>query len=831
MLLWVDMKKILSLAIFVGLFAVLFVPLVITNQMYFPFISGKGFVFRGIVEIIFALWLILITFDTTYRPRVSAIFGSVLAFLAVMGIATIFAENPYKSFWSNFERMEGYITLLHLAAYFVVLGTMMRDRMWNWFWHTSIGVSLFLGLYGLLQLSGTLVINQGGVRLDGTLGNAAYFAAYMLFSIFVTLFYLFSKRHLESRAIVASWAVGIGVFFGLVVRMVKRAPEEALLFGQTMTYSDAIAKFPAWTWYVLVLGIGTVIYLYYKRNIFTKVRPLLYIIPVVLQFAMLYYTATRGAMIGLVAGVTVACVLFARRHTESEMLRRNARRGLVLLLVLLVLFVGFRSSNFVRESQTLARFATLVSVESLQSQAGPRLMVWNMAWEGFKERPFIGWGQENFNFVFNKYYDPGMYAQEQWFDRTHNIFLDWLVAGGALGLLAYISLYAAAIYYIWQSSTRGFLREFFARMWYRFTGVAQNSVFSYSERVLLTALLTAYFVQNFFVFDNITTYILFFTVLAFIHQHVAHESERLQFIVPQKMRGACVILVLVLFGTILYSSNSKQVYANQTLIAAITPGISIEKSMYYFDTVLAVPSFSREEVHEQYVQVAIREAGSSRHSQEERVALYESARDAMESLITKVPNNARLLIFQASLFDAYGDTERAEEYVQRAISFSPTKQSFWRMLGAIQLNAGKEDEALQSFDTAFELAPANHELRTTYGLLLLDKNRKTRADEVLLRDLNASEDRFIPNDQIVGFYFDRYQDYVSVLEIRKAAVDADPNNPQMHLSLAAAYLSLGNNAKAIVAIQKAIELDPGFKTQGEYFISEIQAGRNPASRK
>ena len=112
-----------------------------------------------------------------------------------------------------------------------------------------------------------------------------------------------------------------------------------------------------------------------------------------------------------------------------------------------------------------------------------------MAYQGFKERPALGWGQENFNYVFNKYYNPKMYDQEQWFDRTHNVFFDWLVAGGALGILSYLSIFFAVIYSLWKRN---------------------GSNLSIAEESILTGLLVGYFFQNLFVFDNVTSYILFF---------------------------------------------------------------------------------------------------------------------------------------------------------------------------------------------------------------------------------------------------------------------------------------------------------------------------------
>jgi thioredoxin-like negative regulator of GroEL len=55
----------------------------------------------------------------------------------------------------------------------------------------------------------------------------------------------------------------------------------------------------------------------------------------------------------------------------------------------------------------------------------------------------------------------------------------------------------------------------------------------------------------------------------------------------------------------------------------------------------------------------------------------------------------------------------------------------------------------------------------------------------------------------------------------------DPGNWQNHLQLAAVYLEVGQRQQAIAELQKAIDINEEFRQQGEYFISEIRAGRNP----
>src|SRR3989344_1353074 len=130
-------KYILKNLIFIGLFFVPFIPFLVFSVFFFPFIVTKAFAFRIIVEIIFAVWLLLAFLDENYRPKKSVILYGVLAFLVTIGFADLLGVAPVKSFWSNFERMEGFITLLHLGAFFLVIGSMFQEIDWKRWWNTS----------------------------------------------------------------------------------------------------------------------------------------------------------------------------------------------------------------------------------------------------------------------------------------------------------------------------------------------------------------------------------------------------------------------------------------------------------------------------------------------------------------------------------------------------------------------------------------------------------------------------------------------------------------------------------------------------------------------
>ena len=103
------MKDVLKAVVVAGLFAVPFLTLYVENDYFFPFITGKNFWFRIIVDVTFAAWVILALYESKYRPRISGITWSFGILLIIMFFANLFGVHPQSSFWCNFERMDGYV--------------------------------------------------------------------------------------------------------------------------------------------------------------------------------------------------------------------------------------------------------------------------------------------------------------------------------------------------------------------------------------------------------------------------------------------------------------------------------------------------------------------------------------------------------------------------------------------------------------------------------------------------------------------------------------------------------------------------------------------------
>ncbi|MBI2046274.1 MAG: O-antigen ligase family protein [Parcubacteria group bacterium] len=729
-----NINTILRRIIIGGIFLVPFIPLIVVPSMFFPFITGKNFAFRIIIEIVFALWLILAYRDSSHRPRFSWVFAAVSAFVGIITLADFLGENIYKSFWSNFERMEGLITIWHLGAYVLVAGTVLNtQRLWWWFANTSIGASAIVSIYSIVQLVRTLSLHQGS-RLDATLGNPTYLAVYMLFHIFILAFLLFRHRG-------AQWVKWI--------------------YGALMTA----------------------------------------------ELVVLYYTATRGTILGLIGGALLAAFLVMVFGKEYPRARKITAGVFIGILALAGAFLAARNTEFVKTSPVLSRFAN-ISPSEVTTQS--RFIIWGMSIQGFKEHPILGWGQENYNLVFNKYFEPRLWRQEPWFDRSHNIFFDWLIAGGLLGLLSYLSLFGAILYYLWRKSS--------------------DNHFSLVDKSILTGLLAGYFFHNVFVFDNLISYILFFSMLAYMHAMAVETAKANAFVnnngeeMTNKHAGLIFgPIVLIALVSVLYVVNIKGILTAQSLLQALAPHQEgPEKNLEFYKKALSYETFGTSETREQLLQAAS-QAADINVSPDLKQQFAALGGDEMQKQIKQMPNDARYQIFMASFLNRTGNFDAAIPYALRAIELSPKKQAMYFELATSYLNKKEYDKSLATLKTAFEFDQTYDRALVVYAMAALYAGQNDLAKELLVSVYGTM---IIDDDRLIGAYAATGQ-YDKVIAIWKLRLEKDPNNPQYHLSLGASYLQIGERQQAINEIQKVIIINPQFKDKGEYFINEIRAGRNP----
>lgn len=727
------MKDILQGVVFVGLFLIPFLPIYVENDFFFPYITGKNFGFRIIVEVIFASWILLALYDENYRPKFSWILTAFAGFLGVMAVANAFGAYPLQSFWSNFERMDGWMTLVHLFMFIAVAGSVLTTKkLWSYFFHVSVAVATLVALHGLAQYFGVIEGPASSrIRIDSRLGNAAYMAVYMLFHIFI-VFWLFVRSKV-------------------------------------------------------------------------RLHQMLYLLVAAILAITLLFTGTRGTFLGFVGGTAVAVAYVALFGRAYPQLRKAAIIACIAMAVLAGGFFVMKDSTFVQNNLALARIANI----DLGRDLVVRGTIWSMAWEGVKERPILGWGQSNFNFVFNKEYDPSLYAAESWFDRTHNIVLDWLIAGGVLGLLTYFLIFFAALYYLF---------------WQPLFEKNEDPRFNVLERGVLLGLLAGYLVHNLVVFDNIISYIFYGSILALVHAHVSTPFKKLASVNvnPQLLSQMVVPLVVLVTGASVWFLNAPGIGAAADIIDAMTQQ-TVEARLREFHSALERHSFADQEIVEQLAQQAMNVVRNPNITEDEKRAITQRAELELLRLIEEKPGDARLYAFLTSFYRSIGALPQAREQAAKARELSPKKQAIIIEQAVIEIQAGDNEKAREYLKTAFELDESNTQARVLYAALLVGMQRGEEASALITDEYFEA---FALNDFALSMA-DQGGDrelLVRMLEVRTAQ---QPEVAQNHASLAFIYYEMGEIDKAIEVLKNAGEKIPTFTKSAECFIGNLEKGVSP----
>ena len=190
----------------------------------------------------------------------------------------------------------------------------------------------------------------------------------------------------------------------------------------------------------------------------------------------------------LIVGISFLILYLIFRKIESLKIRKIFIGSVASLLAIGVISVAIMGINPIR---------SLVA-----EKAGPnRLVFWDIAVEGFKEKPIIGWGGDSYQYVYAKKFDPIIttpgYAPEFWVDRAHNIYFDELVSGGIIGFVLLISLYGFILWGLIAVAIKNRGKE----------GILFASIF---------AGVVSFLIQGLMIFGNIVSWFVMGLIIAFI---------------------------------------------------------------------------------------------------------------------------------------------------------------------------------------------------------------------------------------------------------------------------------------------------------------------------
>jgi O-antigen ligase len=473
-------------------------PLILSARTLFPFIVGKALASRSLIELLFGLWVVLVVLRPAYRPRRSGVLIAFAVWLAVSLLAGLTGVSIQRSLWSTYERMQGVIDLAHWFVLALVLASVLRPGMarlswlpagssrgtrrpgaeefslseyagaalrslltWKMLLNANLVVSLSIALMGLnLQMNWGVDALQfydelaAQSRMEATLGNATYVGAYMLVNVFLAAAFL-----------------GHSLVSGRTSRPEATAARRRRRRQRSGSSDET-------DWPVLLSRV-------------------FWIAVIGFDLWALVLSETRGSVfIGLPAGVLFFCVgyvLWGRDRAVKTAL--SLAVGAMVLLALLL--VGVKTTDTfdgLADSIRIVKRFRDTNLDDSSIQA--RLASHKAGFEGFLNRPLLGWGPENYAVAFGRYFEFDPNVRET-FDQAHNKLLEEMTTKGIMGLASYLALWTVMGAVVYRRVRN---RD------------DDEQVFI----LLIGAALTGYFVQNLFLFDTPATVLQFAILVGFV---------------------------------------------------------------------------------------------------------------------------------------------------------------------------------------------------------------------------------------------------------------------------------------------------------------------------
>ncbi len=298
-----------------------------------------------------------------------------------------------------------------------------------------------------------------------------------------------------------------------------------------------------------------------------------------------------------------------------------------------------------------------------------RFANWTIAEKGFLERPFFGWGPETYDILFPKYFNPCLFTDkcggEFWFDRTHNIILDTLVATGAFGFLAYLGI-------------------FFALIWVLRKKYFKDKTIDFWTFAIFIALPVAYFIQNLTVFDMVGSLMMFSLLIAFVAFLAvwgSQEKSKSYFTVKSKWPLAIVLV----FGFLaLYYFSYKPWQLDQDIIKVVQAQYQDERLSGYEKT-LQNSSLGKYQITDFYADFSqnVVQQNLQKAKKEDLIRELDVVVGLMEKRKKESPLDYRISLKLAQLYNTYvlldsSKINLALQYGEEAMKqSSQNQQSYW----------------------------------------------------------------------------------------------------------------------------------------------------------
>lgn len=521
----------------------------------------------------------------------------------------------------------------------------------------------------------------------------------------------------------------------------------------------------------------------------------------------LIFTRCRGAILALFVGffLFILLMLFSQE-------RIKIKKGQIFLCILLFTTIILGSVLFLANKFNLIEKLNTGTVQL-------RIWGWEIALKGWQERSLLGWGPENFNLIFNKFFNPSFFqtsgSENQW-DRAHNIVLEIASTMGILGILAYFFLSTSFFYLLFRQ--------------FKLEEQKENQVLLLGLGIIFIV----NFIHNLFIFNSFSSYILIFSLLGFVcvltEKKRIYQDFRYQ---PRKTNYYLVIILLIIFSIIIYQTNIRPILANS--IASKGMAYSLKKDTYdksidYYQKALEYKTFVKFQTRKRLASLIIQHLEAQAELRTNQSKGIQLAIDEIKKSIREDPLNPQHYLYLGAIYNGLvrlGDSsylDESEQILTRAMELSPTRQQILFEFGEVKLIKKEYKQALKIFQYALELNPIAPESLWRLGFAELESGKVQIGIAHIKEALKKSSYLdFYSKALVLANYLAESQEYEKIIAIYELlAPYSHPARAQVYASLAATYAAVDDIENAIKSARMVAEIEPAFQKNVEKFIQNLR---------
>ena len=412
-----------------------------------------------------------------------------------------------------------------------------------------------------------------------------------------------------------------------------------LLDRQTFTFGN-----PSFFGTHMLIHIGLGSFLYYQES--KKPIKVIWGIAIALTTIGLSLSGTRAAVLGGVVFGIVTLILLLISKWKTEGFSKKIKIIIAILSTLITILFCI-PQNALNSIPAYKRFST-TSINQKEIQT--RLISWNSGLQGWKEKPLLGWGEENFKYVYAKYMPDK--DVDHLVDRAHNILIELLATNGIIGLIAYLILFMLVFINLLKSK----MSE-----WPTF---------------ILAALWIGLFIQNLFIFETINSYLYFIIIIALPYSRKDIKYIPLSNYYKNILIGLCILI----FPIITWQIHKNSYYSAQATSKALaTQKTNISDSFDYYKISLATDNFGNLETVTLMLINLNEYLQNDQIASDEKLKIIAFALEQTDKQLTKTPKDIALLSLAGRFFYSVKSYKpqykvKAEEIVNRGLKINPNRK-------------------------------------------------------------------------------------------------------------------------------------------------------------